>query len=68
MLRCSIIGAPDTVRVGLEALVERTRADELIVVSDMYDFARRRRSFEIIADAASTLRVRQAVPITAGRG
>jgi luciferase family oxidoreductase group 1 len=68
MLRCSIIGARDTVRSGLEALVDRTRADELIVVSDMYDCASRWRSFEIIADAASTLRVRQEVPITAGRG
>jgi luciferase family oxidoreductase group 1 len=65
MLRCSITGARDTVRSGLEALVDRTRADELIVVSDMYDCASRWRSFEIIADAASTLRVRQEVPITA---
>lgn len=52
MLRCSIIGSPATVRAGLDALVARTRADELIVVSDMYDFATRLRSFEIIAGAA----------------
>ena len=55
MLRNSIIGSPETVRRGLAALIERTRADECIVVSDMYDFDERRRSFAIIADVASTL-------------
>jgi len=52
MLRCSVVGGPETVRRGLQALVERTGADELIVVSDVFDFDRRRRSVEIIADAA----------------
>jgi luciferase family oxidoreductase group 1 len=52
MLRCSVVGGLETVRRGLQALVERTGADELIVVSDVFDFDRRRRSVEIIADAA----------------
>jgi luciferase family oxidoreductase group 1 len=51
MLRCSIIGQRETVKQQIEELVGRTAADELIVVSDMYDFAKRLRSFEIIADA-----------------
>lgn len=51
MLRCSVIGGLATVRAGLQALVDRTGADELIVVSDVYDFDRRRRSVEIIAEA-----------------
>jgi luciferase family oxidoreductase group 1 len=51
MLRCSIVGQRETVTQQLEELVGRTGANELIVVSDMYDFARRLRSFEIIADA-----------------
>jgi luciferase family oxidoreductase group 1 len=51
MLRCSIVGQRETVKQQLEELVGRTGANELIVVSDMYDFARRLRSFEIIADA-----------------
>jgi luciferase family oxidoreductase group 1 len=51
MLRCSIVGNMETVRQGMAALVERTGADELIVVSDVYDFALRLRSFEIIAHA-----------------
>ena len=52
MLACSVVGSVETVRRGLEALVERTHADELIVVSDIYDFAARLRSFELIARAA----------------
>src|SRR6201995_3164490 len=49
MLARSIIGSPDTVRSGLDALVAETGADELIVVSDVYDHAKRLRSFELIA-------------------
>jgi luciferase family oxidoreductase group 1 len=52
MLARSIIGSPQTVRAGLEALVAETGADELIVVSDAYDHAKRLRSFELIADVA----------------
>jgi luciferase family oxidoreductase group 1 len=52
MLARSIIGSPDTIRSGIAALVEETAADELIVVSDVYDHALRLRSFEMIADAA----------------
>jgi alkanesulfonate monooxygenase SsuD/methylene tetrahydromethanopterin reductase-like flavin-dependent oxidoreductase (luciferase family) len=51
MLARSIIGSPNTVRKGIEALVEETGADELIVVSDVYDHAERRRSIELIAEA-----------------
>ena len=52
MLARSIIGSPETVRSGIEALVAETSADELIVVSDLYDHTARLRSFELIADAA----------------
>lgn len=53
MLARSIVGAPDTVRAGLEALAEETAADELIVVSDVYDHGARLRSFELIAAAGA---------------
>jgi luciferase family oxidoreductase group 1 len=53
MLACSVVGSVDTVRRGLHALAERTGADELIVVSDVYDFAARLRSFALIAEAAA---------------
>ena len=52
MLACSIIGSPDTVRAGIDALIAETGADELMIVSDVYDHAARLRSFELIAHAA----------------
>ena len=51
MLECAVIGGPDTVRDGLKAFIKRTGADELMVVSDMFDPAKRLRSFELIAQA-----------------
>lgn len=50
MLNFSIIGNAETVRKGIGALLERTQADELMIVSDMFDQEKRRRSFAIIAD------------------
>ena len=51
MLARSIIGSPATVRQGMDALVAETGADELMIVSDVYDHAMRLRSFELIAAA-----------------
>ncbi|MEO8061862.1 MAG: LLM class flavin-dependent oxidoreductase [Pseudomonadota bacterium] len=51
MLARSIVGSPGTVRAGIDALVAETGADELIIVSDVYDHAARLRSFELIATA-----------------
>jgi luciferase family oxidoreductase group 1 len=48
----SIVGSPATVRADLEDFLERTRADELIVVSHIYDHAARLRSYEILAELA----------------
>ena len=56
MLARSIIGSPETVRAGIEALVAETGADELIVVSDVYEHPARLRSFELIAGAAGVAR------------
>lgn len=49
MLSRSVIGTPEMVRKGVDALVAETGADELIVVSDIFDHAARLRSFELIA-------------------
>jgi len=57
----SIIGGPETVRVGLEALIAETRADELIVVSDIFDHAERLRSFELIAQTMARVEARETV-------
>lgn len=52
MLARSIVGSKETVRAGIEALVAETKADELMIVSDVYDHKARLRSYELIAEAA----------------
>ncbi|MCG2594406.1 LLM class flavin-dependent oxidoreductase [Ramlibacter sp. XY19] len=52
VLSCSAIGSPDTVRRGLQAFVEKTGADELMVTSQIHDHAARMRSYEIAASVA----------------
>jgi luciferase family oxidoreductase group 1 len=49
MLTCSFVGAPETVRRGLERFVAQTGADELMVASAIYDHAARLRSYEVLA-------------------
>ena len=51
MLARSIVGSRDTVRAGIQAFMQETGADELMVVSDVYDHAARLRSFALIAEA-----------------
>ena len=48
----SFVGAPATVRAGLDAFAAETGADELIIVCDVYDHAARRRSLTLTAGAA----------------
>jgi luciferase family oxidoreductase group 1 len=54
VLSCSAIGAPATVRAAIEAFVERTGADELMITSQIFDHAARLRSFEIVAECMSS--------------
>ncbi|WP_079099935.1 LLM class flavin-dependent oxidoreductase [Streptomyces sp. WMMB 322] len=44
-------GTPDAVREGLDALVKRTGADELMLTANVHTPSARVRSFELIADA-----------------
>jgi len=55
MLARSIIGGPATVKAGIEALVAETGADELMVVSDVYDHRARLHSYRLIAAAAQAI-------------
>jgi alkanesulfonate monooxygenase SsuD/methylene tetrahydromethanopterin reductase-like flavin-dependent oxidoreductase (luciferase family) len=48
-LSCAIVGGPDTVRRGLVEFVGRTGADELMVTANIFEHAKRKRSFEIVA-------------------
>ena len=49
-LQIQTVGGPDTVRRKLEELVERTRADELMITSNIFGHEERKRSFERIAE------------------
>lgn len=48
-LAAAVIGGPDTVRQGLQALVQATQADELMLVCDIFDPDLRLRSLDIAA-------------------
>jgi alkanesulfonate monooxygenase SsuD/methylene tetrahydromethanopterin reductase-like flavin-dependent oxidoreductase (luciferase family) len=50
-LACAIVGGPDAVRRGLDDFIRRTGADELMVTANIFDHAKRKRSFEIVAKA-----------------
>jgi luciferase family oxidoreductase group 1 len=58
-LAYSVIGAPDTVERGLQALIAETRADELMLTAQIYDHAARLRSFEIAAEVRDRIAARQ---------
>lgn len=53
VLARSIVGGPATVRAGLEALITRTGADEVMATAGIFDHRLRVQSFEITASAAS---------------
>ena len=47
--RATSVGDPDTVRAGIEELLEMTAADELMISTSAYDHADRRHSYELVA-------------------
>jgi len=49
--RRGIIGSPERVRAGLEAVADEYGAEEVIVVTITYDHEARRHSYELIAEA-----------------
>jgi len=56
MLAATASGGPDKVRLELEAIVQRTGADELIVAGAIHDHVARLRSYEIVASLAGATR------------
>jgi luciferase family oxidoreductase group 1 len=50
MLRYSITGSAETVRRELQGFVELTKADELMIVTSIYDHSARVRSYQIVAE------------------
>jgi alkanesulfonate monooxygenase SsuD/methylene tetrahydromethanopterin reductase-like flavin-dependent oxidoreductase (luciferase family) len=55
MLARSFVGSPETVRRGLEMFIQETAADEVMVASAIHDHAARLRSYEILAEVATTI-------------
>ncbi len=51
--RVSFVGSAETVRTQMRTFVEQTKADEVIIVSHIYDHAARLRSYELAAQAHS---------------
>jgi alkanesulfonate monooxygenase SsuD/methylene tetrahydromethanopterin reductase-like flavin-dependent oxidoreductase (luciferase family) len=49
----AMIGAPETVREGLESFIARTAPDEVMVHTHVYDHAARLRSYELLAELAA---------------
>jgi len=60
-LSCSVVGSLETVRRGLQDLVEKTGADELIIAGQIFDHKARLRSFEIAAQAAREVQISTAL-------
>jgi alkanesulfonate monooxygenase SsuD/methylene tetrahydromethanopterin reductase-like flavin-dependent oxidoreductase (luciferase family) len=54
-LSCAFVGAPETVRRGLEGFLARTGADELIVSGQIHDHAARLRSYAMLAEVRDQL-------------
>jgi luciferase family oxidoreductase group 1 len=54
-LTYSAVGAPETVDRMLREFIQRTRADELIVVSQMFDHTARLHSYELLAGTHATI-------------
>jgi luciferase family oxidoreductase group 1 len=54
-LTCSAVGSEETVGAQVAAFIERTRADEIMVATQIYDHAARMRSYEILMNAYAKL-------------
>ena len=48
VLECAVVGAPETVTQGLTSFVDTHRPEEVIITSQLFDHAKRLRSFEIV--------------------
>ncbi|WP_137388225.1 LLM class flavin-dependent oxidoreductase [Rhodoligotrophos defluvii] len=60
MLACSFVGDAETVRERLQAFIDRTGADELMVAAAIHDHGARVRSYEILAEVRRQLRPAEA--------
>ena len=59
MLECAFVGSPESVRTQLQAFIERTGADELMVSGSIFDHDARLHSYELLADIGQQLEPRR---------
>lgn len=57
VLSCSAIGAPDTVAEKMQAFIEYTGADELMITAQIHNHTARLHSYEIAAQASARLKL-----------
>ena len=57
MTRYSVVGSPETVRRGIETILEDTQADEIIATGSAFDHSARLHSFEIAAEVFKQINV-----------
>jgi alkanesulfonate monooxygenase SsuD/methylene tetrahydromethanopterin reductase-like flavin-dependent oxidoreductase (luciferase family) len=50
-LSCAVVGAPETVRAGMQAFVAKHKPDELMLTANVFDHAARLRSFAMAMQA-----------------
>jgi luciferase family oxidoreductase group 1 len=50
-IKAAVVGGPATVKAGLEAIIAKHKADELIIASSVYEHDLRKRSYGLIAEA-----------------
>jgi len=55
MLACSVVGSCETIAKGLETILEKTQAQELMFAGQIFDHQARLQSFEIAAHAMQSL-------------
>ena len=52
VLECAVVGARETVAAGLQDFIAAHRPDELMLTAQIFDHAKRLRSFEIVSQIA----------------
>jgi luciferase family oxidoreductase group 1 len=65
--RRAVIGSPETVRAGIEAVAEEYGAEEALVLTITYDHDARRRSYELIAEAFELTADQPSSPVATSR-
>ena len=58
----SVVGSAATVKAGLDAFIQRTGADEVMVTAQIFDHAARLRSFEITAQVGAAVEAGEGRP------